>query len=54
MLGCIRIFLFYIGAAAAIHGDKDQADREKIMFAFKNENLPILVATDLAGMLRVK
>lgn len=35
--------------AAAIHGDKDQADREKIMYAFKNNNLPILVATDVAA-----
>jgi len=35
--------------AAAIHGDKDQTEREKIMFAFKNENLPILVATDIAA-----
>lgn len=35
--------------AAALHGDKDQTDREKIMFAFKSGNLPILVATDVAS-----
>eukprot|EP00026_Physarum_polycephalum_P002536 Phypoly_transcript_02543.p1 GENE.Phypoly_transcript_02543~~Phypoly_transcript_02543.p1 ORF type:complete len:897 (+),score=184.99 Phypoly_transcript_02543:35-2725(+) len=35
--------------SAALHGDKDQTEREKIMFAFKNENLPILVATDVAA-----
>lgn len=37
--------------AAAIHGDILQAEREKIMFAFKHGNLPILVATDVAGVL---
>jgi superfamily II DNA/RNA helicase len=34
---------------ASLHGDKDQAERSKIMFAFKNANLPVLVATDVAG-----
>jgi ATP-dependent RNA helicase DDX42 len=43
-------FVFFpLCPAAAIHGDKDQAERTKIMFAFKNQNLPILVATDVAG-----
>eukprot|EP00028_Trichosphaerium_sp_Am-I-7-wt_P003098 CAMPEP_0168517686 /NCGR_PEP_ID=MMETSP0405-20121227/6211_1 /TAXON_ID=498012 /ORGANISM="Trichosphaerium sp, Strain Am-I-7 wt" /LENGTH=147 /DNA_ID=CAMNT_0008537767 /DNA_START=78 /DNA_END=517 /DNA_ORIENTATION=- len=35
--------------AAAIHGDKTQPERAKIYFAFKNKNLPILVATDIAA-----
>eukprot|EP01117_Protostelium_nocturnum_P009480 TRINITY_DN3379_c0_g1_i2.p1 TRINITY_DN3379_c0_g1~~TRINITY_DN3379_c0_g1_i2.p1 ORF type:complete len:756 (-),score=288.94 TRINITY_DN3379_c0_g1_i2:26-2293(-) len=35
--------------SSAIHGDKDQKEREKIMFAFKNANLSILVATDVAA-----
>jgi superfamily II DNA/RNA helicase len=34
--------------AAAIHGDKTQNERTKIMHAFKSGNLPILVATDVA------
>ena len=40
---------FFTFIAAAIHGDKDQGDRNKIMFAFQNQNLPILIATDLAA-----
>lgn len=46
----IVTILIYFSKGAAIHGDKDQSEREKVMFAFKNENLPILVATDVAGM----
>jgi ATP-dependent RNA helicase DeaD len=33
----------------AIHGDLGQRDRDKVMRAFKNEKLQILVATDLAA-----
>jgi len=36
-------------AADAIHGDLLQKERDKVMRAFKNENLQILVATDLAA-----
>ena len=36
-------------AAEAIEGDMHQRDREKVMRAFKNEKLKILVATDLAA-----
>jgi len=36
-------------AADAIHGDLLQKEREKVMRAFKNESLQILVATDLAA-----
>jgi len=32
-----------------IHGDLKQIERDKVMRAFKNENLQILVATDLAA-----
>ncbi len=35
--------------AAATHGEKGQQERNKIHFAFKNGNLPILVATDVAS-----
>lgn len=36
-------------ATDAIHGDLLQKERDKVMRAFKNENLQILVATDLAA-----
>jgi len=36
-------------AAEAIEGDMHQREREKVMRAFKNEKLKILVATDLAA-----
>jgi ATP-dependent RNA helicase DDX42 len=35
--------------AASLHGDKDQNERTLVMHAFKSENLPILVATDVAA-----
>ena len=35
--------------AGAIHGDKTQAAREKILAGFRSENLPVLVATDVAS-----
>jgi ATP-dependent RNA helicase DeaD len=35
--------------ADGIHGDLKQMERDKVMRAFKNENLRILVATDLAA-----
>ena len=34
-------------AVASIHGDKSQKERQKIMFAFSNSNLKILIATDV-------
>lgn len=36
-------------ATAAIHGDLQQRDRDKVMRAFKNQSLKVLVATDLAA-----
>jgi len=36
-------------AADGIHGDLKQIERDKVMRAFKNESLRILVATDLAA-----
>jgi len=36
-------------AADAIHGDLLQKERDKVMRAFKNHNLQILVATDIAA-----
>lgn len=36
-------------AAEAIHGDLEQRDREKVMRAFKNKKVQILVATDIAA-----
>lgn len=35
--------------AAAIHGDINQQERTRVMFAFKNQNMPIMVATDVAS-----
>eukprot|EP00903_Cladosiphon_okamuranus_P007906 g7636.t2 len=35
--------------AGAIHGDKDQTDREKILRAFKQGVMPVLVGTDVAS-----
>jgi len=36
-------------ATDALHGDLGQRDREKVMRAFKNEKLKILIATDVAA-----
>lgn len=36
-------------SADAIHGDLQQKEREKVMRAFKNEKVQILVATDMAA-----
>lgn len=36
-------------SAAAIHGDLNQKERDKVMRAFKNKKLQILIATDLAA-----
>eukprot|EP00331_Platyophrya_macrostoma_P030090 CAMPEP_0176437136 /NCGR_PEP_ID=MMETSP0127-20121128/18426_1 /TAXON_ID=938130 /ORGANISM="Platyophrya macrostoma, Strain WH" /LENGTH=832 /DNA_ID=CAMNT_0017820673 /DNA_START=6 /DNA_END=2504 /DNA_ORIENTATION=- len=35
--------------SVAIHGDKSQKDRDKIMSLFKDQRVPILVATNLAA-----
>jgi len=35
--------------AAAIHGNKSQAQREKALAAFKSQHPPVLVATDIAA-----
>ncbi|CAN5562066.1 DEAD/DEAH box helicase [soil metagenome] len=36
-------------SAEAIHGDLQQRDREKVMRAFKNQKVQLLVATDMAA-----
>lgn len=36
-------------SAEALHGDLKQIERDKVMRAFKNENLQLLVATDIAA-----
>ena len=36
-------------AADAIHGDLEQRDREKVMRAFKNKKVQVLVATDISA-----
>lgn len=36
--------------ALLLHGDMDQADRNKVITAFKRQENNILVATDVAGM----
>ncbi len=35
--------------AGAIHGDKSQGARQRILDAFKNQEIPVLVATDIAA-----
>lgn len=45
----ILLMVISTNLAAALHGDKDYNERTQIMFAFKNGNVPILVATDVAG-----
>ncbi len=35
--------------AGAIHGNKSQGQRERVLAAFKNGNCPVLVATDIAA-----
>ncbi|MHA3787078.1 DEAD/DEAH box helicase [Flavobacterium hauense] len=35
--------------AGAIHGDKSQSSRQRILDAFKNKEIPVLVATDIAA-----
>lgn len=34
-----------------LHGDMDQSERNKVISDFKKKNLPVLVATDVAGEL---
>ncbi len=42
--------LSYAGiSAAAIHGDLDQADRDRVMAKFRNQSTRVLVATDVAA-----
>ena len=36
-------------AAASVHGDKDQRERERVLEDFKSGRCPILVATDVAA-----
>lgn len=33
-----------------LHGDMDQSERNKVISDFKKKNLPVLVATDVAGV----
>lgn len=33
-----------------LHGDMDQSERNKVISDFKKNNMPILVATDVAGV----
>jgi ATP-dependent RNA helicase DeaD len=35
--------------ADAIHGDLEQRDRDKVMRAFKNKKIQVLVATDISA-----
>ena len=41
-------FLFLV---VLLHGDMDQFERNKVINAFKKQEIPILVATDVAGKL---
>jgi ATP-dependent RNA helicase RhlE len=35
--------------SGAIHGDKSQTSRQRVLEAFKNKEIPVLVATDIAA-----
>lgn len=35
-----------------LHGDMDQFERNKVINAFKRQEVPVLVATDVAGRMR--
>jgi len=35
-----------------IHGDMNQVERNDVITSFKNKGMPILVATDVAGLFR--
>ena len=37
-----------------LHGDMDQFERNKVINAFKRQEVPVLVATDVAGRMRSK
>jgi len=41
-----------IGQVARLHGDRSQADRDKVMTGFRNQHYRILIATDIAARIR--
>eukprot|EP01088_Endostelium_zonatum_P000805 TRINITY_DN1105_c0_g1_i1.p1 TRINITY_DN1105_c0_g1~~TRINITY_DN1105_c0_g1_i1.p1 ORF type:complete len:589 (+),score=160.16 TRINITY_DN1105_c0_g1_i1:196-1962(+) len=50
--GCNQLFknLSFDGwPCVAIHGDKPQQERDRVLHQFKNEKMPILIATDVAA-----
>ena len=44
----LTIFLFF--EVVLLHGDMDQFERNNVINAFKKKEIPIMVATDVAGM----
>ena len=39
----------FVHVVVLLHGDMDQFERNKVINAFKKKEIPIMVATDVAG-----
>jgi len=37
-----------------LHGDMSQVERNEVITAFKHKSMPVLAATDVAGMIHSK
>lgn len=48
---CHNVFFTFLFLVVLLHGDMDQFERNKVINAFKKQEIPILVATDVAGKL---
>lgn len=48
-ISLLRIKLNFRWRAMGIHGDKSQVDRDYVLNQFRNNNIDILVATDVAA-----
>jgi superfamily II DNA or RNA helicase len=42
----------YFYVVLLIHGDMDQFERNKVIASFKKKEVPVLVATDVAGKIQ--
>ena len=43
------LFILFLSLVVLLHGDMDQFERNKVINAFKKQEIPVLVATDVAG-----
>lgn len=46
------IFSNIFNVVLLIHGDMDQFERNKVIASFKKKEVPVLVATDVAGKIQ--